>query len=61
MAEWYRSVSLCLERAAHYEQKAERVVDPAARHSFLDAAAAAVGRDLPIHEYDQGRPLERER
>jgi hypothetical protein len=39
MVEWYRSASWCLERAAHYEQKAERVVDPAARQSFLDAAA----------------------
>jgi hypothetical protein len=38
MAEWYRSVNWCLERAAHYEQKAERAVDPAARRSFLDAA-----------------------
>jgi len=38
MAQWYRSVSWCLERAAHYEQKAERAVDPAARQSFLDAA-----------------------
>ena len=38
MAEWYRSVNWCLERAAHYEQKAERAVDPAARKSFLDAA-----------------------
>jgi hypothetical protein len=38
MAEWYRSVSWCLERAAHYEQKAERAIDPAARQSFLDAA-----------------------
>lgn len=38
MAEWYRSVSWCLERAAHYQQKAERAVDPAARQSFLDAA-----------------------
>jgi len=39
MVEWYRSASWCLERAAHYEQKAERIVDPAARQSFLDAAA----------------------
>jgi hypothetical protein len=39
MAEWYRSVSWCLERAAHYQQKAERAVDPAARQSFLDAAS----------------------
>ena len=39
MVEWYRSASWCLERATHYEQKAERVVDPAARQSFLDAAA----------------------
>ena len=38
MAQWYRSVSWCLERAAHYEHKAERAVDPAARQSFLDAA-----------------------
>jgi hypothetical protein len=38
MAEWYQSVSWCLERAAHYEQKAERAVDPAARQGFLDAA-----------------------
>jgi len=38
MVEWYRSVSWCLERAVHYEQKAERAVDPAARQSFLDAA-----------------------
>jgi hypothetical protein len=28
-----------LERATHYEQKAHRAVDPAARQSFLDAAA----------------------
>src|SRR5215471_2309166 len=39
MVEWYRSVSWCLERAAHYEQKAERVDDSAARQSFLQAAA----------------------
>jgi hypothetical protein len=39
MAQWYRSVSWCLERATHYEQKARRAVDPAARQSFLDAAA----------------------
>ena len=39
MAHWYRSVSWCLERAAHYEQKAQRAVDPAARQSFLDAAS----------------------
>jgi len=39
MVEWYRSVSWCLERAAHYEQKAERAVDPAARQSFLEAAS----------------------
>lgn len=39
MVEWYRSVSSCLERATHYEQQAERVADPAARQSFLDAAA----------------------
>ncbi|MBV8755229.1 MAG: hypothetical protein JO328_20455 [Hyphomicrobiales bacterium] len=39
MVEWHRSVSWCLERAAHYEKKAERVVDPAARQSFLDAAS----------------------
>ena len=39
MADWCRSVSWCLERAAHYEQKAERAADPAARQSFLDAAA----------------------
>jgi hypothetical protein len=38
MVEWYQSVSSCLERAADYEQKAERAVDPAARQSFLDAA-----------------------
>ena len=38
MAHWHRSVRWCLERAAHYEQKAERVVDPAARQGFLDAA-----------------------
>ena len=38
MAGWYRSASWCLERAAHYEQKAERAGDPAARKSFLDAA-----------------------
>jgi len=38
MVEWDRSVISCLERAAHYEQKAERAVDPAARQSFLDAA-----------------------
>jgi hypothetical protein len=38
MTEWYRSVSWCLERAAHYEQKAERAGDPAARQSFLAAA-----------------------
>jgi len=38
MVEWYRSASWCLERATHYDQRAERVVDPAARQSFLDAA-----------------------
>jgi hypothetical protein len=38
MVDWYRSVSWCLERAAHYDQKAERAVDPAARQSFVDAA-----------------------
>ena len=38
MAEWYRSASWCLERATHYEQKAERAYDPFARQSFLDAA-----------------------
>jgi hypothetical protein len=38
MVEWYRSVSWCLDRATHYEQKAERAVDPAARQAFLDAA-----------------------
>ena len=39
MAQWHRSVSWCLERATHYEQKAHRAVDPAARQSFLDAVA----------------------
>jgi hypothetical protein len=39
MVQWYRSVSWCLERAAHYEQKAGRAADPAARQSFLEAAA----------------------
>jgi hypothetical protein len=39
MVQWSRSVSSCLERAADYEQKAERAVDPAARQSFLDAAS----------------------
>jgi len=39
MVQWNRSASWCLERATHYEQKAERVVDPAARQSFIDAAA----------------------
>ena len=39
MAQWDQSVTWCLERATHYEQKAHRAVDPAARRSFLDAAA----------------------
>jgi hypothetical protein len=38
MAQWHRSVTWCLERAAHYEQKAHRAVDPIARQSFIDAA-----------------------
>jgi hypothetical protein len=39
MVQWHRSVSWCLERAAHYEHRAERAIDPAARKSFLEAAA----------------------
>lgn len=39
MAQWDLSVNWCLERATHYEQKAQRAVDPGARQSFLDAAA----------------------
>jgi len=39
MVENYQSADFYLERAADYEQKAERAVDPAARESFLDAAA----------------------
>jgi hypothetical protein len=38
MAQWHRSVTWCLERAAHYEHKAHRAVDPIARQSFIDAA-----------------------
>ena len=38
MVEWYRSANWCLEQAAHYEQKAQRAIDPSARKSFLDAA-----------------------
>ena len=39
MVENYQTVDFYLERAADYEQKAERAVDPAARESFLEAAA----------------------
>jgi hypothetical protein len=39
MVENYQSADLYLERAADYEQKAERAVDPAAREAFLEAAA----------------------
>jgi len=39
MVENYQSADFYLERAADYEQKAERAVDPAARESFLEAAA----------------------
>jgi len=39
MVENYQSTDFYLERAADYEQKAERAVDPAARESFLEAAA----------------------
>ena len=39
MVENYKTVDFYLERAADYEQKAERAVDPAARESFLEAAA----------------------
>ena len=39
MVENYPSAGFCLERAAEYEQKAERAVDPAARQSFLEVAA----------------------
>jgi hypothetical protein len=70
MAHWYRSVSWCLERAAHYEQKAERAVDPAARQSFLDAAcrwrqSAEIyqsmnwGRGDPSKESDDSERAER--
>jgi hypothetical protein len=39
MAENYQSADFYLERAADYERKAERAVDPAARETFLEAAA----------------------
>jgi len=39
MVENYQSADFYLERAADYERKAERAVDPAARENFLDAAA----------------------
>jgi hypothetical protein len=39
MVENYQSTDFYQERAADYEQKAERAVDPAARESFLKAAA----------------------
>src|SRR5262249_10097784 len=39
MVENYQSADFYSERAADYEQKAERAVDPAARASFLEAAA----------------------
>ena len=39
MVQNYQSTDFYLERAADYEQKAERAVDPAARKSFLEAAA----------------------
>src|SRR5215831_1913902 len=39
MVENYQSADFYLERAADYEQKAERAVDPATREGFLEAAA----------------------
>jgi hypothetical protein len=39
MVESYQSADFYLERAVDYEQKAERAIDPAARESFLEAAA----------------------
>ena len=39
MVENYQSADFYLERAADYEKKAERAVDPAAREGFLEAAA----------------------
>jgi len=39
MVENYQTVDFYLERAADYEQKAERAVDPAAREGFLEPAA----------------------
>jgi hypothetical protein len=36
---WTGFAGFCLERAADYEQKAQRAVDPAARENFLEAAA----------------------
>ena len=39
MVENYQCADFYLERAADYEQKAERAVDPAARENFLEAAA----------------------
>ena len=39
MVENYQSADFYLRKAADYERKAERAVDPAARENFLDAAA----------------------
>jgi hypothetical protein len=39
MVENYQCTDFYLERAADYEQKAERAVDLAARENFLEAAA----------------------
>ena len=36
---WRGFAGFCLERAADFEQKAERAVDPAVREAFLEAAA----------------------